>query len=245
MRLKFQVIPSGRARHIRLRSGSDQAPLREIDWQQVLIPSSFQEEGSCVFHSTCQWLATMLRFYFGREVIPQGCHFDAQKMYWQNRKEQYGDQSDEGSQLNDGFNFMIRHGIIPESCVVKEINPTLEDIADALYETPLVAGGLADTNWEADQVNRENGGIPFKRVDQSSALGYHSILLVGFRKQQDCNTLPLQNWWPRWGWHGTGLLSWENYSEFTRWLGDGPYTIANPDLLLTDTAKEWRNWLVK
>jgi hypothetical protein len=245
-KLQFPLLPGSRPLR-RLPQGTFKATMpSSVDWFEAVLPADWQYEGSCDFRAWCNWMEILLRFFFGRDVIPAGYQLDAGKMYEKYNEERGKPGADEGAQLPDGGDFMIRHGLLHPDTEIVEIAPNFPAILTALLKTPLVQGLVIGPNWERERVNPENGAIPDEELDLNTALGGHASALVAAQVKAGRDLIGGLNSWPNWGWHDIFWLSFETWLSEQKPIGVGPLTVARPELIREfNDRSTWRHWLCK
>lgn len=243
-KLRFGVIPSGRVRDIKLSVESAATTLKTVDWSTVIIPSDYQDEGSCVMRATMNLAEALIRIRDGVTAFLLGEQLDAASGYWLARKRFYNDQADEGLQLDMGLKVAIEDmGIFPPGTKIVEIEPTLPAIVAALHKTPLIQAHLVGNNWKSENVRTDNGFIRFKEVNPATALGGHATLMSSFLRPDGIDHLGFQNTWPDWGWMSQGIMSWDTWWAGYRWMMDGPLTVELP--VEWENWQGWRKWVIK
>lgn len=227
--LRMQAVPPRRY----MAAAPAQAIAPDIDWVNCLIPSDFQEEGSCVARSTCGAIEGLIRLAQGPAAIPAGMQLDAVFVYWRSRAKFYNDQKDEGLQMTEAAQVCIELGILPPGTKIHRVPATLEAIAAALQHGPLLQAHAVGINWDERRLG-SGGEIRNIPLSGQSIRGYHQTLMVGYRYRDGEHYLPLQNSWGSWGWHGLGVMSWRTWWEGFRTVHDGPYLI--------EPGPGWKTW---
>lgn len=228
-RFKRGVIPSGRTRHFSLRA-SDQLYHPDVDWNSVVLPPDFQNEGSCVARATCNAIECFLRIR-GVTFEP-GTQLDAERLYWTARKLYYGSEwmSDNGLQLDEAAKAAKALNWIPASTNIVEIEPNVTAIVNALHNGPLIQAHLVGSNWEKVT---EQGEIPYSLVTPANSAGGHCTLGISYRYREGTHLIGLQNSWDNWGINGSqAFMSLDTWWAGFRWINDGPF-------LLYFDQKDW------
>lgn len=221
------------------------ADLRPVDWYDCCLPSDDQGKlQACVGYGSKAWFEAVIRKQCGRDAIPPGTAIDGQ-LLWRTALEAEGHAGlNVGlSTARAGFDAAKRLGLLPKSCIVSEVGPSLEAQVLSLQETPLVVGLLISRGWFPASVNPSNGAVDESRSTKFDIAGGHCMLMVSAIKHPVTGMwahMYQNSWTEKYGFHGFALASFNEFS--TGYMGDGPFTVSGYDAV---KDRSWERFLIK
>jgi hypothetical protein len=168
---------------------------------------------------------------------------DYDKLYKEVRREIYGDEADEGAQLDEPFTIASRRGMIPPSAMMRRPAIDMSSICSALKSGPIVLGLSVHEGWAPANLNRDNGAVD-ESMD-AHLMPYtngHAMKLVATNRHNNCDGLVLRQSWGNIGIENKGLV-FVSAAHFVRWAIDLPVAVDfGPDW---PAWRGWEEWVVK
>ena len=216
-----------------LQQGAKQAdPWRVVErYDHLCTVADAQVLGSC----TCCAFTQVVEYHIHR-AFGVAVQLDYDWLYKAVRQEIYGDEADEGAQLDEPYLIAKKHGMIPKS-TVSHRTTTNAALLDELDHGPVVVAYSVHDGW-APRNMAPNGS-----VDQSLDLHLipytngHALALVATETVKDVPVRVHRNSWGPLGPDDSGLVACSD-AHAAKWTLDYPLSIR----LDTDDWAKWRGW---
>lgn len=168
---------------------------------------------------------------------------DYDKLYKFVREDLYGDQADEGAQLEEPFHVAKTRGMIPADAIIHRPQIEMGSICAALKKGPIVIGLSVHEGWSPANLNPDNGAVD-ESLD-AHLMPYtngHAMKLVSTNQHNDCAGLVLRQSWGNIGIENKGLV-FCTAAHFIRWAIDMPVAVDfGPGWA---AWRGWEKWVLK
>jgi hypothetical protein len=239
--LKFGCRPGAGIRSVRANIGiKDSSAGFEVveNYNACHTPADSQILGSC----TCNAFTGVIEDFIFR-ATGKVVQLDYDRLYKAVRNDVYGDDADEGAQLEDPFNVAKSRGLIPPDSVMTRLSLDAAAICSALKKGPIVVGMSVHEGWSPDAMNLKNGAVD--ESQDASLVPYtngHAMKVLSTNIHNEVDLLVLRQSWGSIGIHGEGLVC-TTFAHFLKWAIDYPLAVdlgpSWPDF------RGWEDWVQK